>query len=455
MILFFLGSSGCESNETPITLSPQTHEVAQLVFATHPVARYNASDQEVWVGAPPHTAAPSSIVRIAPSGLRETSVRATPEGSFLYKFKGDPQIEVSLRWISPEGTWHEETLGVTNPQDNLFINVGAAGKYPNRLTVRDSLAWVVNSGDDEITSYNLETLVAGGERIRLPQWSNPWEVAFFSANEGIVTTLFGGVFIFDTAKENVEEIETGEFRPFASPNGCTALGTKAWVTNPNPISYFPTEMGEGWLSEIDLNSKRVISELKTQWLNPQYVITDGKLIYVSCSGTIDFLPPDYIAHALTSGGVHVIDPERKQILESYEIGLGGPGPMALSPDNHFLYIGSAVGGCLFRIDLKEKKVLNDAENPIIISETPGTFIPFVEVDSQGLLICGSFNDDTLHFVDSWTGEKNPFPFFEGVKLSNGSSDFWGIQDGSFCLRNGKKGILILSTVKSGLHWLEL
>jgi hypothetical protein len=90
----------------------------------------------------------------------------------------------------------------------------------------------------------------------------------------------------------------------------------------------------------------------------------------------------------------------------------------------------------------------------VVSDHPGTFVSFVKVNPQGLLACGSFNDDTIRFVDSWTGEVDPFPFFEPVSLlPPGFFDFLGLQDAVYCMRNGQSGLLMISTVKNGFHWL--
>jgi DNA-binding beta-propeller fold protein YncE len=216
-------------------------------------------------------------------------------------------------------------------------------------------------------------------------------------------------------------------------------------------------MGHGWVSDISLgDAPSVMAEVNTRWLNPQNVISDGTFIYVSCSGTIDFLPPAYNAIALDTGGVQVISASTREIVASYELGKCGPGPMALSPDKRFLYVGSAVAGGLLRLDLEQRKVLNDASNPIVISDFPGTYVPFVEVTPEGLLICASFNTDTIRFVDSWTGEVDPFPFFGPIELHPDDPDlFYGIQDAAVCRRDGRKGLLILTTVDSAFHWLPL
>jgi hypothetical protein len=75
---------------------------------------------------------------------------------------------------------------------------------------------------------------------------------------------------------------------------------------------------------------------------------------------------------------------------------------------------------------------------------------------DGLLIVASFNTDSVHFVNGWTGERNPFPFFEPLKLHEDDPfAFWGVQDIAVCTRNNGRGLLILTSVESKFHWVPI
>ncbi len=447
-----LGCTGAD----PITVGPYSPGVSQLRFVSDLVARFSPDTGQVWIAAPPGWAAKETEVRVSVPGDLPRRILSLTDGSFLYRFAGTIETTATVTWIDPGSAKHEETLAVTAPEDTIDRDIASAGLYANRMTANEDVVWVVNSGDDELASYDIETLQPGGTAVSAPQYSNPWEAAFGEGSTGLLTTLFGGVFKFDTVTGNTTDVGAGGFRPFASPNGAIIVGDAGWVTNPNPVSYFPTEFGQGWVSRIDLSGDpHVEGENHTPWLNPQHVISDGTNIYVSCSGTIDFAPPDYLATALDAGGVLAINQDGG-MLNSYELGMCGPGPMALSPNGAFLYVGSGVSGSLFRIDLLAEEVLNDAANPIVLDNFPGTFISFIEVSPTGLMACGSFNTDTIHFVDSLTGEVDPFPFFEPVSIDGGNPDtYYGPQDAVFISRGGEKGLLILTTVISGFHWLPM
>jgi len=464
----------------PITLDPNAPEISRLKFATRLVARLNPTAGEVWIGAPPGWSAAGSLVRFTVAGELTRKVRSLIDGSVLYRFPGDENSVTLVEWVDQVGVRHSENVPVTNASDDLDLHVGTAGLYPNRMIADEDAIWVVNSGNDELASYDLVSLQKG-DAVKTPAYSNPWDAAFIEdTSRGLITTLFAGVHMFDASTGETREVSTDGFRTFASPNGVAILtdgartvqsapGTqsrpcgagfpacRAVVVNPNPVSYFPTEFGQGWISWIELSdSPRVYKELNARWLNPQYVIEGSERIYVSCSGTIDFAPPDYVATALDAGGVMVISKESGEVVEAYELGLGGPGPMALSPDERYLYVGSGVAGRLFRIDLERGMVLNSAENPILVSDFPGTFISFLEVSEDGLLACASFNDDTIRFVDSMTGELDPFPFFEPVELHPDDPDaLYGPQAAKYVDRGGVEGLLILTTVLSEFHWLAL
>ncbi|HDS30132.1 MAG TPA: hypothetical protein ENN67_03725 [Firmicutes bacterium] len=452
---------GCGSSEI-LTLNPAGRDASRVKLLFGITARFVPETATVWIGAPPGYAAPSAEVFITLPAQKQIKIRAFTDGSFYHRFPGDENSSVEISWTDRWGQFRTETITVSDPNDKIATGIGKAGIAPNRMYLVDGMVWVVNSGDDEIASYDPETLEPGSMRVSLPVYSNPWEVAFhLESRTGLVTTLFRGVFRFDMQTGEIGRVETSSspFSPFASPNGVVMLDDTAWVANPNPVSYFPSRFGVGFLSKIEHGiSPKVIGEIKTSWVNPQNVITDGKYIYASCTGTVDFMPPYWTPVALTSGGVHVIEPETGEIVASYELGEGGSGPMAITPDRRFLYIGSNIAGWLFRIDLFSGEVLNDASNPIILNNEPVTFIPKLEMLSNGLMICPSFNTDTIHFVDSSTGEVDPFPYSNPIDLRKGKTQaqiYYGVQDVVFCERDGHPGLLVLSSIINEFHWIPL
>ncbi len=445
---------GC-TGTNPIAPDPNQPGTASLSFVHKIIARLNQSTGVVWIGAPQNTTVPFSFVLITIPGQFPEKIQSNSDGSFLFKFAGDQNSTATVEWTDLSLAQHTADISVTDPLDGFDPNIGIAGKYPNRMTVTDSTVWVVNSGDEQLASYDLDSLQPGSFIVNAHSRTNIWDAAFDSYTSGLMTTLFGGVFYFNAVSYPINSVKTDGFRDFASPNGVVIVDDIGWVVNSNPISWFPSEYGQGWISKIDLHpSLSVVDEINTDWFNPQYVISDGEYIYVSCSGTIDFVPPDYIATALDNGGVHVINPQTSQIIASYDLGRSGPGPMALSPDSRYLYIGSGVAGSVFRICLDNGTILNDLSDPIVISDMPGTFVPFLEVSESGLIACASFNTDTIQFIDSWTGEVNPFPFFDPIELHpDDPGAFYGPQDAAFVERNGEEGLLVLTTVESAFHWI--
>ena len=460
IFIFLIFGVGC-NGINPIIVDPNAVGVSQTGFVSRISAIYNPDDQRVWLCVPRGFTAPSSKITVSVPDELALTFLTQPDGGFMYRFVGDLNWSATITWTDPNHVSHKDNVTVTNPGNSLDEKVIPAGLYPNRLGKFLDDVTVVNSGDDEIAPFDPNTLEFSSSRIELPQFSNPWEFSVNTSGIGLVTTLFGGVYSFDASSGSIYPVSSDGFSDFSSPNGVAISPsdqTRAWVTNANPISYFPTEFGPGWVSciELDGHNGSVTNEIPTDWYNPQYVITDGDFVYVSCSGTIDFVPPDYVATALDNGGVHVIDARTNTIVESYDLGKGGPGPMAITPSGKFLYIGSGVAGWLYKIDLENGIVLNDASNPIVIDDYDGTFVPFIEIDKSGLLATASFNTDTLYFMDSETGEQNPFPFFGPVKLHpDDETAFYGPQDALFINRNGRRGLVLLTSVVSSLHWLPL
>jgi hypothetical protein len=450
-----LFSAGC-SGSNPIAPDNGFDAKTQVEFSSRTVARFDAGTGIVWFGAPSGTLQPNSQVLITFPGQQTIHLASNSDGSFLYRFAGNEDSYFKAEWNDNSGVHHVGDIQATSPFDDLSAHIGSTGLYCNRLYAEGNYVWVVNSGDNELASYDPNTLEKSDVSIFPPAQSNPWEAKFYTPSSGLITTLFNGVYMFDTSTSLLDAIDTSGHRDFASPNGVTITGSDGWVTNTNPLSYFPTTHGPGWISDIDLTSRKVIWELDSFWLNPQYIINDGNYIYISCTGTVDFAPPDYIATAMTDGGVMVLDPGSHEVIKSFDLGLCAPGVMALSPDSKYLYIGSGVAASIFRIDLLSGEILNGLSNPIVISDYPGSYIPFLTVNENGLIATASFNDDVIRFVDSYTGQIDPYPFFTPIELHPNDPDaFWGPQAAVFTKRAGQSGLLFITTIDSTFHWLEI
>ncbi len=447
---------GC-TKAIPLIYEPTSPGVSQVPFTTRLVARYIAAAGQVWIAAPVNWTRPYHEVTVLVPGDLPRRIEAQADGSFLYKFPGDENSTATVDWVDPDGNSHSQQVSVTKAPDALEIGVGEAGLYPNRLYVSENLVWVINSGTDEMNSYDLDTLEETSLSVITPEFSSPWEAAFAPDGAGIVTTLFGGVHTFEPLDYAPVLVSTDGFRDWVQPNGVTILGDKAWVVDPNPLHYFPTILGTGWVSVIQPGDEpSVVNEIDCEWQNPQNVITDGTYIYVCCAGVIDFMPPDFFATPFTPGGVHVIDPATNEIVGSYELGIGGPSVMVLSPDNRYLYVGSNTSAWVYRIDLENSNIINDVTNPIILSDQEGTYVPFLEVSDAGLIAAAVFNTDVIYFIDSFTGEVDPFPVLEPIDMDPDSDELqYGPQDAVFTERNGEGGLLVLSSIASEFHWLPI
>ena len=83
--------------------------------------------------------------------------------------------------------------------------ISPLGQVPNDLHIRGNEAWVVNSGDNNVIVYDLET---GDEtdRLLMPVGSNPWQAAFSADERWLAVTLWAsnGISLVDR--------ETGEIR---------------------------------------------------------------------------------------------------------------------------------------------------------------------------------------------------------------------------------------------------
>lgn len=452
LFVLLLTSSSCANGGNPIILDPNSPDVAQLAFVTSVVAVENPTTLELWLGAPAGTADPSTVVNVFIDNDRHVQFRPFDDGSLLYKFAGTSETAIYMQWIDPSRLEHREDISVSGPPDRLVRALAPAGYIPLQMEAVGDKVWVLDQSHS-LYPYDLESFIHKPGNFYF--LSEPYSFDF-SIPTGIVTAG-NDVYTISSGGSYSWEVDNGSFREFTGTTGCAILGNKAWVANMDPIHYFPIKAGPTWVSVIDLQgtTPSIIAEIDLTLYTPLDVITDGSLIYVSCNGTINSGPP-YLFNRVDPGGVFVIDPSTNEIIKTYDLGLTGPGSMQLSPDKRFLYVGSTDVTGVFRIDLEQGKIVNGPDNPIYIAGEDVSWggVSVLDVTPDGLLVCG--NSDRLYFVDSRTGEVNPFPFFKPVEIGyeNISSNYL-IRDVATCTRGGVEGLLILTSGTAMFHWLPL
>lgn len=197
--------------------------------------------------------------------------------------------------------------------------------YPNQIIVRDTLAYVVCSGTDEIQIINIQDGKTAGW-ITFGAGENPYWMAFADDTTLYVTLLTANAVarVNPTTHQVVARKTVG-----TSPEGIIIVGGKAYIAV-TAYDFDTWSWGQGTVAVYDIAADGVIENIPVG-KNPQFLALDrlGR-VHVSCTG-------DYWS---ITGAVYILDPSNDTIADSLSIG-GQPGQICIGPDDN-AYI--AAGG---------------------------------------------------------------------------------------------------------------
>lgn len=234
--------------------------------------------------------------------------------------------------------------------------------YPNQIVIRDTLAYVVLSGTDEIQIINLKTENTVGW-IDLPQGSNPYWMAFFDERHFYVTLMKNN----SLAKVDAVAKQVLFERPIGlSPEGVVLFDDKAFVAITG-FDFGTFSWGQGQAAIYDLLGDTLITAMNVG-KNPQFLDHDrlGR-IHIVCTG-------DYWQ---ISGKVYLIDSEQYSIIDSLPIG-GQPGQIAIAAnDTAYLAAGGWINdGEVYSYDAVGLQMYHDWQNPIYVDSGAGGVVRF-------------------------------------------------------------------------------
>jgi YVTN family beta-propeller protein len=229
--------------------------------------------------------------------------------------------------------------------NNIFKNINGVdiGDVAYSINLYDTLAYIVVNNSDKIEVMNINNFKKV-RTINLPKGNSPRHIAFSDAGKLYVTNLYtNNVSIFNPTSNIVEtNIPVG-----ANPDGILITDGYAFVAN--------SGFGSGnTVSVIDLDENRVVKTLKVGY-NPQWLeLSSDGMVHVLCSGAYnDFFDPQDD----TPGGVWIIDPENKTVMDSMVMGQGEhPRALTLSAGGkgYFIYAGN-----IMEYDTNMLQVTND------------------------------------------------------------------------------------------------
>ena len=257
---------------------------------------------------------------------------------------------------------------VTNSIEPLGSDVDS---YPNQIVIRDTLAYVIASGTDEIQIINLNTERTVGW-IRFGAGQNPYWMAFLNDQVLYVTLLVDN----SLAKVDLTTRQVVKTTPVGlSPEGVIVVHETAFVAVTG-FDFGSWSWKQGKLVAYDTRTDSVIAELNVG-KNPQFLDIDrqGRL-HVSCTG-------DYGA---TPGTIYIIDPGARAVLDSIAIG-GQPGQISIGPDDiGYLAAGGWTGdGEVYTYHAATGDVLRGPSNPIYVDSGATGVVTFQ--DSSAFVAC--------------------------------------------------------------------
>jgi len=274
-----------------------------------------------------------------------------------------------------------DTGSVTSDLGGLAI-----GPTANRVVVRGTDAYVVNSGDFG-TSANASVMVVDlnsntiTNTIPFPDGENPWAIAFESNTKAYVTMLYGNnVTILNPTLSGASAILgtiplpifTGATGPVnAGPEGIVVAGGYAYTANtawdginftylPGSVSVIDTATDT--LVDVDGNpGNGTDTPIFLSQINPQDLDVDAQgEIHVICTG-------DYFS---TFGVLDVIDPATMAVTASVALG-GSPGNVTIDGDVAVMGAGDATSCNVFVVNTSTNAVVHDSTSPFSLMTPSG------------------------------------------------------------------------------------
>lgn len=234
--------------------------------------------------------------------------------------------------------------------------------YPNQIIVRDTLAFVVCSGTDEIQVIDLNSIATVGF-ISTGAASNPYWMAFLDSPVAYVTSFVNNSLIkldMNTGSV-VKETPIG-----TSPEGIIIHDFKVYVavTAFDPGTYL---YGQGKVAVYDTQTDEKLYDINVG-VNPQYFAVDALgRIHVVCTG-------DYWS---SFGMVYIIDPMVDAVVDSLTIG-GSPGQIGISPDG-LAYLAAGgwdTDGYVYTYHSTSGQLLHGPADPLVVDFGCWMAIPY-------------------------------------------------------------------------------
>jgi hypothetical protein len=302
--------------------------------------------------------------------------------------------------------------GAALPAGRVTPNFETTGPTSNAIRRGDGALWIVESGSNTVSKFDLEQQRLQRDFIDVGEGRNPYDIAIDpAAGRAFVTNwLKGTVSIADTQTGRV--LDELSFDGFDFPQGVAVTDDYLYITNVhfrggNDGSAFDA----GTVSIIDRDTLDVVDTVETTWKNPQYIraieTPHGPRIALVSAGVIT------TDGALASdGGLELWEPYRSETpvartthelpvvqAEYGEPRIGGPGRPLVQPNAPHLYFTSATAPAVFKFDLESLTWVRGTDDPIELYDSRAETLHHGAFGPDGLLWVTAFNRDSLYVID--------------------------------------------------------
>ncbi|TXD42843.1 hypothetical protein FRC96_02885 [Lujinxingia vulgaris] len=329
----------------------------------------------------------------------------------------------------------------------LFVDarLSTTGPLANDLAVGSSGLWVVESGANTLSLFDVERERYSAGAAALGSDRNPYAVA---VEEGAAPSGAERLWVANYSAHSVSVVdgETGdiiaemEHEALKNPSAVAVGERYVYVGNVNYLSV-AEGFGEGSVAVISRDALEVVASVATAFKNPHSLSVeevDGQeVLVVSAAGEVVFGGEGVTLRG--EAGVELMrfgaEPTSPAVA-SYALGqregsvVGAPGRPVRVPGTDRLYFSSATAPVLFAFDLGETRWLHDASNPVEVYAASGDATHSLAVDSAGRLWLTAFNQDALYVWDTRcdTLAAGPIPLGQVDDLVEGPQSVTIVED---------------------------
>lgn len=288
----------------------------------------------------------------------------------------------------------------------------ATGAAPNDIAISSDALYVANSLDNTVVKYSLDG--ASLATHSFAQFASP---SFLTSDGNAVWTVCNGANTLaglrqsDLTPLNSALFEFTGAQAFIGPASPLAVGTSIYVPRNQIETFGPTTYGPGIVSRCDFGGGE-IDNISTFGRNPGFCAYDSArdLLYVVSTGEIQF-DENFVPFVDSDGFLEIYDAQDNHSrVATINLGRSGPQRIAISADGQTAYLGNAVNGNLYKVNLVTRTVERGLSNPIILT-SESTYISDVQFAGNGeWLLATSFNTDELFVLDPDTDSVNAGPY---------------------------------------------